>query len=66
MTRTADSSMTKNAAPTEAPTMMAVASNVPAASAVTGWQAADDALPEEGVVCKEGQGVQDVDALDKE
>ncbi len=46
--------------------MMAVASNAPAASTVTGRQAAAEALPEDGVVCKEGQGRHDVDALDKE
>lgn len=58
--------MTKNAEPTEAPTMIAVASKAPAATGVTGRQADADALPEDDVVCSRGQGKHAVDALDVE
>jgi hypothetical protein len=60
---TAATSMTKNAAPTDAPTIIAVASNAPEKTGNTVMQAAADTLPEEGVVCSAGHGVQDVDEL---
>ena len=59
----AATSMTKKADPTDAPTMMAVESNAPAAAGVTGRHAAAAALPDDDVVCSEGQGVQAVAAL---
>jgi|LauGreSuBDMM15SN_2_FD.fasta_scaffold537796_1 hypothetical protein len=63
MKMTAATSMTKNAAPTDDPTIIAVASNSPENPGNTGMQAAADTLPEEGVVCSAGHGMQDVDEL---
>ena len=59
----AATSMTKNAEPTDAPTMMAVESKAPAAAGVTGRHAAAADLPGDDVVWSEGQGVHAVEAL---
>jgi hypothetical protein len=50
MTIAAATSMTKNAEPTDAPTMMAVESKAPAAAGVTGRHAAAAELPGDDVV----------------
>jgi hypothetical protein len=50
MTTAATTSMTKNAAPTDAPTITAVASKFPSIADATGTQAAAAVLPKDNVV----------------
>ena len=66
MTNAAATSITRNADPTDAPTMTAVASKLLCTAASTGVHAAADTLPAEDVVWRSGQGTHDVDALDVE
>ena len=66
MTKAAANSMTKKAEPTDAPTTIAVVSKLLCTSATTGVHAASEVLPDEGVVCSWGQGVQEDDAFEVE
>lgn len=66
MNITAATSITTNADPTDAPTMIAVESKAPDVAGITGTQAAADMLPDDDVVCNSGQGVQVVEALEVE